>query len=476
MALMAQEARSARVLAQALDLRSALGQHTAALIQVLAAEGWSVTLDVQDRRAVPGELRSLLASSDVTAVLDSPAILTVLEYPIWFPLAERFRETNGTAVFWYHGVTPPALWGVAGDSDIFRRSEVGANLAWHAHLAIADSPFIAQELMHHSGFPHERIRVVPIGVDVARFRCPPIQADLLALRKRWRINGRRVLLYVGRISRNKRLDLLVDALAMLNIRCSDLHLVIVGDASSVPAYRDLSAQLRDQAVRQGIGDRVTFTGQVESVLPFYHLADVCVLPSQHEGFGVPLVEAMAAGVPVVAAASGAMPWVLDAENDDDRAAGLLVAPGDAADLAAKIALVLEDATLRRAMIERSRQRAEFFSMEQFEIRTRAALSEAGSLAREGPPPAAERISSQLYTRADVALRGYRVRSRVPLLGPLIEWLRTNSTTHVKEAYLDRIIEQQVLFNQELVIEIERLRSEVNSLRDQISQLVNRESL
>jgi glycosyltransferase involved in cell wall biosynthesis len=476
MALMAQEAHKAHVLAQALDLRSALGQHTAALIQVLAAEGWSVTLDAQDRRAVPGELRYLLASSDATAVLDSLARLTVLEYPIWFPQAERFRETSGTAVFWYHGVTPPALWGVTADSDILRRSEVGTNLAWYAHLAIADSPFIAQELAHHSGFPNERIRVVPIGVDVAKFRHPPIQADLLTLRKRWRINGRRVLLYVGRISGNKRLDVLVDALAMLNSRCPDLHMMIVGDTSSVPAYRDLSAQLRNQAIRRGVGNRVTFTGQVGSVLPYYHLADVCVLPSQHEGFGVPLVEAMAAGVPVVAAASGAMPWVLGAEKDDDRAAGLLVAPGNAADLAAKIALALEDATLRRTMIERGRQRAEFFNIEQFAVRTRAALAEAELLARQGPPPATERVSSQLYGRADVALRGYRVRSRVPLLGPLIEWVRANSTTHVKEAYLDRIIEQQVLFNQELVVEIERLRNEVNSLRDQISQLVNHESL
>lgn len=464
------DARAAHIIAQSFDLRSALGLHTAALIRVLEANNCSVILDIQDRRDMPGQWRSLLAPTDPGTRAFSSVELTILEYPIWFPLAERFQEAGGAAVFWYHGVTPPDLWGDATEQDILRRSEAGTELAWYAHLAVADSPFIAEELQRHSAYPAEQIRVVPIGVDLAGLRQRPPEDDLAALRVRWGVNDRRVLLYVGRIAGNKRLDLLVEALALLGERHSDLHLIVVGDTDSLPAYHDLTVKLRAQATQRGVGDRVTFTGRVESLQPFYHLAEVCVLPSQHEGFGVPLVESMAAGLPVVAAASGAMPWVLNAGQHDSEPAGQIAVPGDAVDLAAQIAQLLDDTELRRTLVERGRRRAEFFGIKQFNARTRAVLAEASQLARQGPPPAARRPASRLYRQADVALREYRVRSSVPVLGPLIEWLRSNSTSHIKEAYLDRVVEQQVLFNRALVDEIERLRLEVHNLRDQLSEL------
>ena len=479
---MVPDTRLAHIIAQSLDLRSALGLHTAALIRVLGAAGWAVTLDIQDQRAVPAEMRPLLSqvgqpdgTRGDSSVSASAASLTILEYPIWFPHAERFREATDTAVFWYHGVTPPALWGSREGGDVLRRSEAGTELAWYAHLAVADSPFVAQELIRHSGYPVERIRIAPIGVDLSSLRRHPVEAELNRLRERLSLQRRRVLLYVGRVAGNKRLDLLVEALALLGAPYADLCLLIVGDDSSLPAYRDLALRLRAQAVERGVGDRVIFTGRVESTQPYYHLADVCVLPSQHEGFGVPLVEAMAIGVPVVASASGAMTWVLDAEDAGDEPAGLVSSPGDANDLAMQIARVLSDPELHATLIERGRRRAEFFSIEQFEVRTRDVLAEAASLAREGPPPGVSRHVSGLHQRADVALRDYRVRSNVPVLGPLIEWLRVSSTTHVKEAYLDRVIEQQVLFNRELVAEIMRLQGEVNDLRDQLARLLEREA-
>jgi glycosyltransferase involved in cell wall biosynthesis len=470
MALMASSACVAHIITQSLDLRSALGLHTAALIRMLNARRCSVLLDIQDRRGVPSQLRSLLASRDTGAKVFSPAELTILEYPIWFPLAERFREASGATIFWYHGVTPPDLWEDRRSRDILRRSEVGTELAWHAHLAVADSPFIAEELHRHSGYPSERIHIVPIGVDLSVLRLRPSEAELSRLRARWRLQERRVLLYVGRVAGNKRLDLLVEALALLADRYADLHLLIVGDDSSMPTYRDLAIRLRGQSAERGVGDRITFTGRVASTQPYYYLADVCVVPSQHEGFGVPLVEAMAIGIPVVASASGAMPWVLGADDAGGVPAGLMFSPGDANDLAAQIVRVLSDPALRATLIGRGHRRAESFSFERFEAQARDALAHAETLARQGPPPLAERNASPLYELADIALREYRVRSNMPMVGPLIEWLRINSTTHVKEAYLDRIIEQQVLFNRTLLAEIERLRFEVIQLQDQLSDL------
>ncbi|MCL4863693.1 MAG: hypothetical protein KJZ93_30085, partial [Caldilineaceae bacterium] len=77
---------------------------------------------------------------------------------------------------------------------------------------------------------------------------------------------------------------------------------------------------------------------------------------------------------------------------------------------------------------------------------------------------------KLYEQADIALRSYRVRSGAPGVGPLIEWVRVNSTTHIKEAYLDPIIERQVNYNRLLADEIMRLEGEVRQLREEIAAL------
>ncbi len=443
------------VLAEGWDVRSALGLHTEALARVLDGLGWEVSLALQNpRRACrlaqsPGARRG--------ACVNSPSCN--------IPSGSRWPRpcaASGAALFWYHGVTPPELWSSAADRDVLTRSVAGTELAWYAHLAVCDSPFIAEELRRYTGYPAERVRVVPLGVDVARLAAPPPAAELEHLRSRWRLTGRRVLLYVGRIAGNKRVDLLIDALARLADRYPDLHLLVVGDTDSLPAYRDLTAQLQRQAADRGVAGRVTFAGRVEDVWPVYHLADAFVTASQHEGFGVPLVEAMAAGVPVVAGASAALPWVLGAAGAQP-AAGLLCEPGDAASLAARLAQVLDDAELRRGLVERGRTRAQDFNLANFAANTERVLAEAVQLGQTGPRPAPPVTHGPLYQQADVALRDYRVHSGLPIIGPLVAWLRRNSTTHVKEAYLDRIVEQQVLFNRQLVAEIERLNALAGAL-------------
>jgi hypothetical protein len=271
------------------------------------------------------------------------------------------------------------------------------------------------------------------------------------------------------VAGNKRIDLIIDALPSLADRHPDLHLLVVGDTQALAAYRELAAQLRERAERLGLGSRVTFTGRVEAIEPYYHIAEAYILASQHEGFGAPLVEAMAAGVPVLASASGAMPWVLDAEIPGTEAAGLTFAPGKAEDLARQLSGLLEDPDLRQRMIERGYRRAAHFSVERFNARAAEVIAEAEMLACQGPPPDSGHVRSPLFAQADVALRHYRVRSGVPLLGRLIEWVRTNSTIHVKEAYLDRIVERQVLYNHLLADEIQQLHREIAVLKAQLEE-------
>lgn len=398
------------------------------------------------------------------------ADLVIVQYPIWFPLAERLREAPQAAVFWYHGVTPPDLWSVDSERDILRRAEMGTELAWYAHLAITDSPYAAQELHTHSGYPYEHIRVVPIGVDIASFRQKPPISVLDTLRSRWNLQGKRVLLYTGRIVGNKRVDLLIEALTHLVGVQPDIHLLVVGDKKSAVANRELTARLLALAERLGVTSYVTFTGRVDAIEPYYHLADIYLLASQHECFGVPLIEAMAAGLPIVASASGAMPWVLDAEGAEPKTAGLTFSPGNVEGLVKQISRLLREPQLRQALIERGYQRVEHFSKDRFVTNAGKVLAETQELAHQGPPPSAARPITPLAKHADVALRNYRVRSKAPLLGRLIEWVRYNMTTHVKEAYLDRIVEQQVLYNRSVADEIAQLRAEIAKLEAQVSEL------
>jgi hypothetical protein len=176
---------------------------------------------------------------------------------------------------------------------------------------------------------------------------------------------------------------------------------------------------------------------------------------------------MAAGVPVVVSASGSLPWVV---GEGEAAAGLTFAPGDAEDLARQIARLLDDAGLRADLVSRGRARAATFGPAAFEQHVLALLAEVVECSRQGPPPGAGDLRHPLFLYADVSLRGYTVRSGAPLVGRLIEWVRRNSTSHVKEAYLDRIIERQVTYNQLLAVEIDRLRAEVCRLRSQVEAL------
>jgi glycosyltransferase involved in cell wall biosynthesis len=421
---------------------------------------------------LPEDIRPLVRQADY-ADYEPRSDLLFLEYPGWCPLAERIADARGVTVFSYQGVTPPSLWATEAGREHLQISEIRTQLAWFAHLATAASSYTADELHRHSGYPRERIRVVPYSVVLDAFKERPAPETLDKLRGQWQVQGKRILLYVGRVAGNKRIDLAISALAQLADDNPALHLLIVGDTEGNPDARALTERLRQQATELGLRERVTFTGHVDNSASFFFLAEALLLPSLHEGFGVPLIEAMAARVPVVASASGSMPWVLDAEQGEDGSAGLLHTPSDAADLARQIHRVLHEPELRAGLVARGTRRVEAFTPAQFERNVLQVIAEARELAKE-PRPAAQNPATSLYMRADVALRKYKVRSGAPVVGKLIEWLRVNSTSHVKEAYVDPIIEQQVNYNRLVAQEMQRLQSEVLRLKQEIAELRNQQ--
>jgi glycosyltransferase involved in cell wall biosynthesis len=148
--------------------------------------------------------------------------------------------------------------------------------------------------------------------------------------------GRHVLLYVGRIARNKRVHDLVAALPAILERHPQALLLLVGDAQA-PAYRAYADEVAAQAAALGVADALRLTGQVDDATldSLYRACAAFLTASEHEGFCMPVVEAMSRGRPVIAADATGTPHTLGG-------AGLLFSVGDAATLATQVVRLLDD--------------------------------------------------------------------------------------------------------------------------------------
>jgi hypothetical protein len=358
---------------------------------------------------------------------------------------------HGAVIFYYHNVTPPDLWGSAFDQELLQDSIDSAGAyASYADLAVTVSDYNAEQLVNQYGLQRERVRVLPLAVALDHFGRGPQEASLLL---RYGLYGKRIILFVGRMAGNKRVDLLVEALAHVRESVPNAVLLLVGDERSNPAIEESVLRARQRATELGVTGAVTFTGAVGDLPPYYRLADVYASASLHEGFGVPLIEAMASGVPVVASRATAHPWVVGE-------AGLLAEPGNAADLADKLIQVLSDDALCGELVQRGLARAREFSLEQYEANWARVVNEATAWLPNRPYPRLRPAQTSplsvpehppspaddLAASADVMLRGYTVRSGLPLVGPLVAWLRRNLTSHLREPYVDPTFERQVAFN------------------------------
>ena len=211
-----------------------------------------------------------------------------------------------------------------------------------ADLVVAISRRTAQDVQELFGIEPERIRVAYQSCSPA-FAAPLDDAALQRLRRVHDLPSDHVL-FVGSLIERKGVRTLVEALALLSP--SDRPgLVIVGTGPLEPA-------LREQVRAAGLDARTRFLGQVPSTdLPgLYRLARVFAYPSVGEGFGIPILEALTSGTPVVTSTGSCF-----AEAGGDAA--LYAAPGSAPELAEALARALGDEDLRRGMIERGHRHA-----------------------------------------------------------------------------------------------------------------------
>ncbi len=195
------------------------------------------------------------------------------------------------------------------------------------------------------GVTPEKIFDVPNGVDIKRFTSPAKPAEISALRHKWGVKpAERVVLFVGRVHQSKGLSFLVQAMT----RLPRVRLVIVGKDAG---YASTVARL---AKEYGVFQRLVLAGSVsEDMLPaVFQSADVFAMPSEMEGFGLAIVEAMASGLPVVASDRGAIPSLVR-----NGSTGFVVPYGEVHALVEKIEYILSHPSVAKKYGDAGRLRA-----------------------------------------------------------------------------------------------------------------------
>jgi glycosyltransferase involved in cell wall biosynthesis len=233
--------------------------------------------------------------------------LTIFHFALPSPMTSAFASLSGGRILQYHNVTPAAFFAPY-DPALFRLAALGredlTTLVGHVELALGDSDFNRREL-ETLGF--EPTGVFPIAIDTSRVTNPVARPALERLLDDELVN----FLFVGRIAPNKKIEDHI-RLAEHYKRYVDAYyrFIFVGRYDVVPGYyatiRALMSEFRL------LNDRFVFTGPVpdEELAVYYRHAAVYISLSEHEGFCVPLLEAMAADVPVLAYAAAAVPDTL----------------------------------------------------------------------------------------------------------------------------------------------------------------------
>lgn len=292
---------------------------------------------------------------------DLRAFLT--NYPLWstYPQADIYHVTEqtlaslllfcrpkGKVVVTVHDIFPYMVrnhsqlgspYGAA-EHVYYRLPMAGLKRADHL---IAVSEYTKQCLVEHLGIAPDKISVVYNGIDHERFRPLMVPA---AIRERFGLpEGRRYLIYVGSEDPRKNLVTLVGALAQLRRELPNVELIKVGRAH----FNQERQRLLDLATQLGVRTAIHFLEDVpeDDLRLLYNLADLCAMPSLYEGFGFPVLEAMACGTPVVYAKAGSLPEIA-------RDAGVQVFPCDVDTLTSTLLAFLKQKQ-NRLLLQRAGQ-------------------------------------------------------------------------------------------------------------------------
>lgn len=278
------------------------------------------------------------ARADALAALDrvptgSPVIVDGLAYGVLPELAERYCRTRVVIALVHH---PLALETGLTEAQVTRlRTSETTALAGARHVVVTSDP-TARTLVADYAVPRARITVAPPGTDRVN---APMQRNAAGPVK---------LLAVGSLVPRKGFDVLIAALAA--VADLDWHLTIAGASDRDPAT---AAQIAAQIAASGLSPRVILAGAVppDRLAQLYAEADLFVLASRFEGYGMAFAEAISYGLPMIGTTAGAIPETIPA------GAGVLVAPDDVGALAAALRRLIADRDERARLAQAARAAA-----------------------------------------------------------------------------------------------------------------------
>lgn len=277
--------------------------------------------------------------------------ITIFHFALPSSMTEAFGQLRSVRVLQYHNVTPSHFFAPY-DPALARIAAIGrqqlATLAGRVDLALGDSEYNRLEL-EALGFA--RTGVMPIAVNTRRITDAPRRPAL----EKVLTDGLTNILFVGRVAPNKRIDDHIRLAEQYKRYIdSDYRFIFVGRYDALPRY---FASIRALiAEYQMLPDRFLFTGPVpnDELAAYFRSASAYVSLSEHEGFCVPLIEAMAADVPILAYAAAAVPETLGG-------AGVQFAPKDLEHAAELLGMLVYDDDLRSAVVAGQRRRLVAFS-------------------------------------------------------------------------------------------------------------------
>ncbi|MEX1008503.1 MAG: glycosyltransferase family 1 protein [Acidimicrobiia bacterium] len=355
-----------------------IGRYTAQLVKLLPTRDPGVDVSVfmarHPRRVVDAAL-------DACGLCDVDAVVLPLPRPLlydtWHVLGRGGPARRVAPVDLVHAPSPavPPLEGVplvvtVHDAAPITMPEATtrrgrrfhtrgfAAAARRARLVIAVSEFAADEIAANTPIPRERMRIVPNGVNLERATAE----DVERVTRSYGIADRPYVFWIGTFQPRKNLRVLLDAFARLDETDVPHRLVLAGEGGWVSD---------DSAAIRRLGDRVRALGAVgeADAAALYAGADLFVFPSRHEGFGIPVLEAMAQGTPVVCSD---IPALREVGGDSAR----FVSVDDVDALADAISSLLRDAAARAALVDRGLEHARGYSWERCADATIAVYHEA----------------------------------------------------------------------------------------------------
>jgi glycosyltransferase involved in cell wall biosynthesis len=353
----------------ALNPHDATGTHTLLLREVLRRAGWRSEIFAE---AIHDDLASEAFKHWRYPDHAAPGDVAIYQFSTSSAVAGYLAERSLPLILDFHNFTGPELFAGWEPHTVERAALAAgelAQLAPRAALGLADSPY-NERALRRAGC--RRTRVVPVLADYDRVAATPdprVAAELADLKGA----GGADILFVGRIVPSKAQHELVKALwASRQLYDARARLHLVGGTSSFGYLKALRGFVEDL----GLADAVRFTGEVSdaSLAAHFAAADVYLSLSVHEGFGVPLVEAMAAGVPVVARGAGAVDGTVGG-------AALLLAASDPAYVAAALHRVRTDDALRALLVAEGHRRVAALSGDEVTEQVVAAVASVAGAPR-----------------------------------------------------------------------------------------------